>query len=91
MVESTLWRMKTPERSVTLPLAFATGLAMEIHLMRGECSDAARDLMRDAPPDEIGLQECAVLEEALAKAQRVLQSAVASITRLRAARGLSPE
>ncbi len=82
--------MKLPEQPVALPLDYATELAMEIHLMRGECSDAARALVHDAhdePLDETGLQECAILDEALAKAQRLLQGAVASVRQLRAARG----
>ncbi len=79
--------MKLPEEPVTLPLDYASELAMEIHLMRGECSDAARELMDENPRDEVGLEECAILDEALARAQRVLQGAVATVKRLRAARG----
>jgi len=79
--------MKSPEGPVVLPLDYATELAMEIHLLRGECSEAARGLVNEAPLDETGLQECVVLDEALAKAQQELQGAVAAIKRLRAARG----
>lgn len=82
--------MKSPEQPATLPLDYATELAKELHLMRGECSDAAQELIREAkeaPLDEIGLEECAVLDEALARAQRHLQAAVDAIRQLRAARG----
>lgn len=85
-----LRRMKLPEQPVTLPLDYATELAVELHLMRGECSDAARELIQEAtegPVDEIGLEECAVLDEALARAHRHLQAALDTIRQLRAARG----
>jgi len=79
--------MKPPEQPVTLPLDYATELAMEMHLMRGECSDAARELAQEAHLDQIGLEECALLDEALAKAYRQVQGAVEAIKQLRAARG----
>ncbi len=79
--------MKSPDKPVTLPLEYATELAMELHLMRAECSDAASHLIEEAPLDEVGLEECAVLDEALARAQSILQAAVCSIQKLRSARG----
>jgi hypothetical protein len=79
--------MNSPEQPVTLPLEYAAELAMEMHLMRGECSETARDLMQETQLDQIGLEECALLDEALAKAYRQLQGAVAVIKQLRAARG----
>ncbi len=79
--------MKSPEQRATLPLDYATELAMELHLMRGECSDAAKELIQESPLDQIGLEECAVLDEALARAQRHLKGAVDTIRQLRAARG----
>ncbi len=79
--------MQSPNEPVTLPLDYATELAMELHLMRAECSDAAQAIMEETPIDEVGLEECAVLDEALVKAQAVLHSAVAAIKKLRHARG----
>jgi hypothetical protein len=81
--------MNSPEEPITLPLDYATELAMELHLMRAECSDAAESLIGGDIVDYIGLEECAVLDEALARAQRVLQGAIGQIQHLRAQRGQS--
>ncbi len=81
--------MKSPEQRVTLPLEYATELSMEMLLMRGECCDAARALVEPGELDEEGLEECAVLDEALAQAQSILQQALISINQGRAARGQS--
>ncbi len=62
---------------------------MEMLLMRGECCDAARGLMEETELDEEGLDECAVLDDALAQAQSILQQALISINQGRAARGQS--
>ncbi len=86
-----LRRMKSPEQPMVLPLEYATELTMELLLMRGECCDAANALMQEQPLDEDGLEECAVLDEALARAQVLLHGAVANIRKLRASRGRSPE
>jgi hypothetical protein len=71
--------MKSPERSFGLPLDYAAELVMEIHLMRGECSEAARDLMENAPLDETALEECAVLDDALDRAYAILKAAISGI------------
>ena len=68
-----------------LPLDYVSELGIELHLMRGECVELARELVTRRPLDERRLQDCAELEEAVAKAQRVLQGAVERIAlRLRA-------
>lgn len=79
--------MNSPEKPVVLPLDYATELAMEIHLMRAECSETAQELMEEERLDEIGLEECAILDDALARAQRVLQGGVIRIKQLRSSRG----
>jgi hypothetical protein len=81
--------MESPEKPVILPLDYATELAMEMHMMRADCADAAKTVSEEKPLDEIGLEECAILDDALARAQMVLQGAVTCIRRLRAARGNS--
>ncbi len=81
-----LCRMQSPNEPVTLPLDYATELAMELHLMRAECSDAAQAIMEESSIDEVGLEECAVLDEALVKAQAVLHSAIGAIRKLRESR-----
>ncbi len=78
--------MNTPRQHVAVPLDYAAELAFEMHLLRAECSDAARQLLEQDPPDEGALEECAQLEEALAKAHRVLQGAVAGIRAARSER-----
>ncbi len=78
--------MNSPTQHGTVPLDYAAELAFEIHLMRAECSDAARQMLEQIPPDEAALDECARLEEALAKAHRVLQGAVAAIRAARSER-----
>ena len=55
---------------------------------KGEAvGDAAQAVIEDSPLDEIGLEECAVLDEALVRAQRVLHSAIVTIKKLRDSRG----
>jgi len=78
--------MKSPEQHVALPLDYASELAMEMHLMRAECCDAAESLLEESPVDDVGLEECAMLDEALARAQSLLQKAVNSIKHLRGSR-----
>jgi hypothetical protein len=79
--------MNSPEQHVALPIDYASELAMEMHLMRAECCDAAEGLMEDHPVDEVGLEECAILDEALARAQSLLLQAVGTIKHLRGGRG----
>ncbi len=78
--------MKSPETPVALPLDYAAELALELHLMRSECSQVAQGLAEQDMLDEIGLEECAVLDEALARAHRLLQGTVSRIRKFRAAR-----
>ena len=80
--------MKSPGKPVALPLDYVTELALEMHLMRAECCDAASNVMRERPVDHAALEECALLDEALVKAQALLQSAVTTIHELRTLRGL---
>ena len=68
---------------MVLPLDYVSELGIELHLMRGECVDLARELVTRKPLDEPGLEDCAELEEAVAKAQRILQGAVERIKRRR--------
>ena len=47
--------------------------------MRAECCAAAQLIANATPLDEAELEECACLDDALAKAQRVLKSTVAEV------------
>jgi hypothetical protein len=70
--------MNVPESPI-VPLAYAAELSFELALMRNECSQAARLLVARQPLDEISLEECAQLDEAVAHAQRHLQAALERI------------
>jgi hypothetical protein len=78
--------MKQSQKPGALPLDYAAEIAFEIHLLRGECSQAARELMRQRPVDEHALEECARLDDALAKAHVLMQAAVARIKGVRSKR-----
>ena len=54
-------------------------LAFQINSLRDECCGAAERILRQTPVNEVELDECARLEDALADAQRILKSAVARI------------
>ena len=79
--------MKSPDETVGLPLDYATELAVELHLMRAECCDAAQLLVGETESDAIALEECAILDEALARSHALIQRAVTKIRALRVARG----
>jgi hypothetical protein len=68
--------MNSPHTPVALPVDYATEIAIEMHLMRSECIDAARALMTQTQPDEAALENCARLDDALAKAHAILQAAL---------------
>ncbi|HWQ93612.1 MAG TPA: hypothetical protein VN673_18265 [Clostridia bacterium] len=78
--------MNLPESEAALPLAYASELTIEMHLLRGECSETARALLKQQDPNSASLNECARLDEALAIAYRVLRSAVYDINRARITR-----
>lgn len=47
--------------------------------MRGECCRSARIIIGKPPFDEVELEECAYLEETLARTQAILKHAVRKI------------
>lgn len=71
--------MKSPEKPVALPLEYAAELVFELHLLRGECGDVARGILEQEQPDEGALEECALLDEAIAKAHGILGSTLQGI------------
>jgi hypothetical protein len=54
-------------------------IAYEIDAMRLACSKAAEALVRRRPIDEMELEECARLDDALAQAHQLLKSTVRSV------------
>ncbi len=71
--------MNKPDQPMPLPLEYAAQIVFELHSMRRECSEFASRLMTQRPLNERGLEECARLDDALARAHGVLQNAVDSI------------
>jgi hypothetical protein len=47
--------------------------------MRAECCKAAQAIMNDKEPDECELEECARLDDALARAHRLLKQSVRNV------------
>jgi len=78
--------MESPEKSSTLPLDYAAELAFELHMMRGECCEAATEIVAHPPVDLGELEECARLDDALARAHRLLQHTINGIKQRRAHR-----
>ena len=79
--------MKKPGPKRNPLLDSTVALLFRIHLLRGDCCHMARVILDKKPSDDRALDECARVEEALAKSYRVLQGAVRSIQRTRARRG----
>jgi len=73
--------MSKPENShsITLPLEYAAQIAFELHSMRRECSEFAGHLLSQPGTTERELEDCARLDEALARAARVLRIALDGI------------
>jgi len=72
---------------LTLPLDNLGDISLEMHLLCSESSDAARRLMLRQPLDEATLEEWALMDDALAKAKGLLDSAVKRIKGSRKKRG----
>jgi hypothetical protein len=71
--------MKTKKTKISLPIGRAGLLAFQINSLRDECCEAAEKLLRQKVLNEPELEEAARLDDALAEAQKILKSAVASI------------
>ena len=82
--------MKLPEQPGVLPLDYVAELAVEIHLMRGECCRAANQIVSKEPPDFAALEECARLDEVLSRTQRLLQATLIGIQHRRPRKGAAP-
>ncbi len=71
--------MKQPEHPTTVLLDNAVDLMFEIYLLRGDCSAVGKTIMMRGKPDEAALEDCARLDDTLAKAYRSLQQTVRTI------------
>lgn len=61
-------------------------IAYDLDSLRAACSKAANGLLTKTPHDEIELEECAQLDDALAAAQRILKRGVRNVMLSRLAR-----
>ena len=71
--------MNLNKSKVILPIGRTAQVAFQIEAMRAECCAAAHLLVNEAPLNEAELEECARLDDALAKAQILLKSTVAGV------------
>ena len=78
--------MTSPKQKTAALLDSAVDLLFEIHLMRGDCCVAAQSFANQSPADEEAIEECARLEESLARTYRTLQATLKNIQRSRARR-----
>ena len=67
------------KRHTALPIGPTARIAFEIDAIRGGCSKAAQLILSREPGNEAELEECAILDEALARAQRLLKATVRTI------------
>jgi len=62
-----------------MPIGRTARIAYEIDAIRLACSKAAQVIVTNKPLDELELEECARLDDALAQAQRLLKGTVREI------------
>jgi hypothetical protein len=78
--------VKGTDEKTAILLDQAVDLMFEIYLMRGDCSLAARQLVKSGYVEDGQLEDCARLDDTLARTYRILQSMVRTIQRSRARR-----
>lgn len=71
--------MPVNKSKVILPIGRMAQIAFQTEALRAECCAAAHMLVNETPLNEAELEECARLDDALAKAQILLKSTVASV------------
>lgn len=71
--------VRTSKRHAALPIGRTARIAYEIDAMRAACSKAAQTLMNKKTLDEVELEECARLDDALALTHRILKCAVRNV------------
>lgn len=72
-------RVRSTKRHAVLPIGRTARLAFEIDLIRGACCKAADLIGNKHPLDEAELEECALLDDALAQAHHLLKSTVRNV------------
>jgi hypothetical protein len=79
--------VKSTKRYAGLPIGTTARIAFEIDSTRAGCGKVAEMLLRDDPVDEAQLEECIRLDDALARAHRLLKATVRGIMMSRLKRG----
>jgi hypothetical protein len=74
-----LRRVKKPYHPTAILFETAVDLMFEIYLLRGDCSVAAKALMARKRVDENAVEDCARLDDTLAKTYRALQATLKGI------------
>jgi hypothetical protein len=71
--------VRKTRRHATLPIGRTAKIAFEIDEVRAECSKAASILLEKPELDEVEFDECARLDDALARAHGILKAVVRNI------------
>jgi hypothetical protein len=71
--------VRSTKHHAALPIGRTARIAYDLDALRAGCSKAAAHHLSRACVDEAELEECALLDDAIAHAQRVLKSAVRNI------------
>src|SRR5438105_2964473 len=66
--------VRSTKNQTALPIGRTARMAFEIDALRAGCSKSAQLLLRQEEVDEVELEECARLDEALSRANRLLKS-----------------
>ena len=74
-----VYAVRSTKSHAALPIGRTARTAYELDALRAACSKAAKVLLRKSEVDEAELEECALLDEALAEAQRVLKAGVRTV------------
>ena len=75
--------MKAPEQHTSKLLDRTVDLMFRIYVIRGECSAAAHSILKRKSNDAGMVEDCARLDDTLAKVYRSLQTTVRGIQRSR--------
>ena len=71
--------MRSTKHHAALPIGRTARIAYELDILRAGCSNAASLVLSKTTVDEEELEECARLDDAVARAQRILKTAVRDI------------
>jgi len=79
--------VKAPEQHTAKLLDRTVDLMFRIYVIRGECSAAAHSILKRKNMDPLAVEDCARLDDGLARVYRYLQDTVRHIQRSRVRKG----